>query len=777
MQKYNSKFKSFLIVSLLTVLLTSPLVGLAAQPTLQQTYPSANNTELSAGTSASDSIPQLVKYIFNLIVWLCILAAVLTLIIGGVQYLTASGQVTKMAGAKTRIYGSLLGLAILVGAWFVLHTMNPSLVIPKITYVPIKQGIVFFTENGYDDFMKATDPGIINDLVQANKAKFINYSIPDLTSEFGPLIFSACPAKGKITNTGDNFPKVEINNNTGNKLNFADFVPYAFALWGKRAMGATLTFYKDTNYQTMSNFSYHFDYEGMKDKDGNIVPGAGGTSGVTIQHKFDALVFTGGSIALLQRDSLGEVKYLKASNYFTANKDINNLSKNEGIEVSNCRVARDNPGTNEYYFNLMANKDFRSASESYAQGAIDHPPLSVKITWTTPGVYLYAQNGDERYFDSSVKDFRSIDFNQKAQDIKIINDIPERTYTDEDGNVQKIPPETHDFLAILHAGDNFSGKLKVYFEQRMYAGKGAVMSKKTKTILPAYTVCGTPINDTLFNKGTVKGASLLTINESILADTSVNLSTLLFQNVINKLYYWAHYNFGELPMIKFQTDGTIDASQVVAKQESILGITNTTFSALPYEVKEGARYGDLDKVPKSIEVFELSDRPNDCQEVQLCTEKSGRGYCLAYTGDTSKENEPGVVYYPMPWYLPVPLPFDQDDFYWKPDFWNSYCKDSILPEFTTDSGTKKSISFANNIKSIVIKPEGKCAVVLMGGLRDSVWWEALRLNTHATSRDEVFTSSDYNLEDNEIGQCGSTVGLGRWLSQSCAIAIAVYPIK
>jgi len=775
-------YKKILLALLVGLFLSSPFLALA-EFKAQQSYPNIGGNELVSNT-ASESIPKLVMYIFNLIVWLCILAAILVLILGGIQYVSSSGDVSKMSSAKTRIYSSLLGLLILIGTWFVLHTINPTIVIPKITYIPLKQGIVFFTKEGYEKFRKATDPAIINDLVQNNQAKLISHSSPDLTAEFGPLVFSKCDDEDEdhlITIAKEEkkkFPTVIVPEEINAELNFADFRPYALAFWGEKAQGARVIFYSQTNFQQPEDKPMPYDYRGLLDGDDNkVAQNNSGNINCIVSHSAikDVIIISPNCLGMAYDNfqsfeyhffSLAPTKYLKAANYFTADKDVNKLEDKKTATVSGCIDTGSN------YFNLVDNQDFRLKDEN--QGAtktgtnIKHPPLSVKIVWSTPGVYLYSQNSDNRYFDVSAKDFRSssVNFDQKASEIKIINDVT-RVFIDEDGK-ENTKKEEHDFLAILHENDNFSGNLKVFFEQRMYGEEGDVMSQKTKTILPAYSVCGTPINETLFNKGSAKNASLLTLDESI-ADTAKQLSTLLFQNTDNKLYYWIKYNFGHLPMIKFEDNGEIfieNGIQKTANRKSIWASNNAL-----YNVSEGGRYGFIDKKVASIQVFELSNKLEDCQEVSICTEKLGRGYCLSYTGDTSKKNETNIVYYPMPWYLPVPLPFNFDDF----SFGKTHCKDSVLPEFTTSDGKKILISFANNIKSITIK--GKCAVVLMGELKDAVWWEALRFNTKAASRNEVFTSSENNLEDNEIGQCGSKMGFGRWFIKSCAAAIAVYPIK
>lgn len=67
--------------------------------------------------------------------------AVLMIVIGGIQYMTAYGNPGKVGDAKNRIYQALLGLLLAISAWLILYTINPDLVkgvltIPPITSLP-----------------------------------------------------------------------------------------------------------------------------------------------------------------------------------------------------------------------------------------------------------------------------------------------------------------------------------------------------------------------------------------------------------------------------------------------------------------------------------------------------------------------------------------------------------------------------------------------------------------------------------------------------------------
>ncbi len=64
--------------------------------------------------------------------------AVLMIVIGGIQYITAYGNPGRAESAKNRIWQALIGLLLVVSAWLILYTINPDfkkgiLDIPPIT--------------------------------------------------------------------------------------------------------------------------------------------------------------------------------------------------------------------------------------------------------------------------------------------------------------------------------------------------------------------------------------------------------------------------------------------------------------------------------------------------------------------------------------------------------------------------------------------------------------------------------------------------------------------
>ena len=85
-------------------------------------YPSFLN--ISVGMS----LTALVSTVFNFILMVGGLAAVVMVVWGGVKYLTSSGNASITRDAKKQIFAALLGLIILFSSWIILNTINPELV-------------------------------------------------------------------------------------------------------------------------------------------------------------------------------------------------------------------------------------------------------------------------------------------------------------------------------------------------------------------------------------------------------------------------------------------------------------------------------------------------------------------------------------------------------------------------------------------------------------------------------------------------------------------------
>ncbi|MEX0672785.1 MAG: pilin [Candidatus Paceibacterota bacterium] len=67
------------------------------------------------------------QQMFILLLSLTTVFAVLMIVIGGLQYMTAGDNASKVSGAKETIQNALYGLFLAIGAWLILYTINPTI--------------------------------------------------------------------------------------------------------------------------------------------------------------------------------------------------------------------------------------------------------------------------------------------------------------------------------------------------------------------------------------------------------------------------------------------------------------------------------------------------------------------------------------------------------------------------------------------------------------------------------------------------------------------------
>lgn len=83
----------------------------------------------SSGTKMmSDLLPQYVGNFYRYGLSIVGLIATVTLMGGGILWLTSMGNDSKIAKAKEMIFGSLTGVALLYGSYLILNTINPELI-------------------------------------------------------------------------------------------------------------------------------------------------------------------------------------------------------------------------------------------------------------------------------------------------------------------------------------------------------------------------------------------------------------------------------------------------------------------------------------------------------------------------------------------------------------------------------------------------------------------------------------------------------------------------
>lgn len=79
------------------------------------------------------SFPNYVQGLVQLLIGVAGVLAVIVIIIGGIQYITAGDSESQTSDAKERIWKALIGLILAIGAWLILFTINPNLLKENIT--------------------------------------------------------------------------------------------------------------------------------------------------------------------------------------------------------------------------------------------------------------------------------------------------------------------------------------------------------------------------------------------------------------------------------------------------------------------------------------------------------------------------------------------------------------------------------------------------------------------------------------------------------------------
>lgn len=128
----RSKNKKAVWVGLLMILfLVFPFVGLAQNGDYELLAPLPNLEKVSQNNPLGTYIP----YIFRLAIGLAAVAAVVMIVLGGVQYMTTDAIQGKEQG-KARIKNAIIGLVLVISAWLILNTINPNLLDIDLTIEP-----------------------------------------------------------------------------------------------------------------------------------------------------------------------------------------------------------------------------------------------------------------------------------------------------------------------------------------------------------------------------------------------------------------------------------------------------------------------------------------------------------------------------------------------------------------------------------------------------------------------------------------------------------------
>lgn len=114
----------FFLLILLGVFICISIVLASEPPQLLTNWPrSPTGKTLTPKTT----ITEFINYIYEWGIALGGLVVFIVLLIAGFNYITSVGNPTKMGESVSRIKSAFLGLALLLGSWLILHTINPEL--------------------------------------------------------------------------------------------------------------------------------------------------------------------------------------------------------------------------------------------------------------------------------------------------------------------------------------------------------------------------------------------------------------------------------------------------------------------------------------------------------------------------------------------------------------------------------------------------------------------------------------------------------------------------
>ena len=119
-----------IIVTIFSILIASPVFAID--------YPEIGGMKISNTTTAAEFI----IYLFYLGIAVGAFIAVIMIIMAGIEWLTSSGNPSKVESAKGKITNTLLGVCILFGCYLILNTINSQLTTIKIDDLRCEHGLV-----------------------------------------------------------------------------------------------------------------------------------------------------------------------------------------------------------------------------------------------------------------------------------------------------------------------------------------------------------------------------------------------------------------------------------------------------------------------------------------------------------------------------------------------------------------------------------------------------------------------------------------------------------
>lgn len=121
--------KSFLITAFaLFLLLPNISLAISIPIELNLDYPEIGTFDINA----SQDINEVVAWLYYFVITIAGMAVFAMLVWGGFTWLTSTGDSSKIANAKERIYSAFLGLIIILASFLIMRTINPELVVLRL---------------------------------------------------------------------------------------------------------------------------------------------------------------------------------------------------------------------------------------------------------------------------------------------------------------------------------------------------------------------------------------------------------------------------------------------------------------------------------------------------------------------------------------------------------------------------------------------------------------------------------------------------------------------
>jgi len=110
-----------------------------------------------------------IKALYEYLLYVAGVLAVIVIMVGGFQWITAGGNQSKIGEAKERVMGAVIGLFLALGSYLLLYTINPDLVKIHDLNMPSIEAISIYCQEGQSvipsspiDADKAESMGIID---------------------------------------------------------------------------------------------------------------------------------------------------------------------------------------------------------------------------------------------------------------------------------------------------------------------------------------------------------------------------------------------------------------------------------------------------------------------------------------------------------------------------------------------------------------------------------------------------------------------------------------